>query len=94
MLQKGDIEYLSTLARIEVSPEEKEELAERIDSVLTYVSAIAKVATEMKNDVVAGDLRNVMREDADPYPGGEWTEAILANAPHQEAGYFKVEQIM
>lgn len=93
MLTRKDIEHLATLARIDISEEEKEGLAKDLDSILAYVSEVSKIATESDTIPRAGILRNVMREDRDAYPGGEWTEAILANAPHKEDGYFKVGQI-
>ena len=93
MLKKEDIDHLSTLSRIAVSEEEKTELAGQIDSVLGYVSVVSAVVTEGEGSARAGELRNVMREDDDPYSGGEWTDAILANAPDTENGYFKVGQI-
>ncbi|MDO8520576.1 MAG: Asp-tRNA(Asn)/Glu-tRNA(Gln) amidotransferase subunit GatC [bacterium] len=104
MLNKKDIEHLADLARIGISEAEKEGLAKDLDSVLAYVSEVSKIAT--KNDTIpraglsaevltkAGALHNVMREDGEVYPGGEWTEMILANAPQKEGGYFKVKQIM
>lgn len=93
MLTKEDIEHLADLARIAVSDEEKESLANDLDSVLAYVSAVSKITTESDTTPCAATLRNVMREDRDAYTGGEWTEAILANAPHKEDGYFKVGRI-
>lgn len=93
MLQKEDIEHLATLARIAVSEEEKEAFAAQLDSVLGYVSELNKVVTIEESAPAAGELRNVMREDEAPYIGGEFTEAILANAPHKEDGYVKVGQI-
>ena len=42
----------------------------------------------------AGDLRTVMRSDDEVYQGGEFREAILANAPRTEDGYFKVPKII
>lgn len=93
MLTKEDIEHLSALARVGVSEAEKEGLAKDLDSVLAYVSEVSKITTESDTIPRAGLLRNVMREDGDAYPGGEWTDAILANAPHKEDEYFKVGQI-
>jgi aspartyl-tRNA(Asn)/glutamyl-tRNA(Gln) amidotransferase subunit C len=100
MLTKEDIEHLSVLARVAISEEEKEYFAAQLDSVLTYVSEIGKVATEEVSPdelppiVRAGDLRNVMRPDADPLSGGTYTEDILANAPDSESGYVKVQKII
>lgn len=93
MLKKEDIDHLAELARIELSDEEKAGFALQLDSVLAYVGEIQKVATADEATPKAGDLRNVMRADADPYPGGEFTDAILANAPEKQDGYVKVEQI-
>ncbi len=93
MLTKEDIEHLSTLARVAISEEEKTELPGQIDAVLAYVSAVSHVVTGAESVPMAGELRNVMREDGNMYSGGEYTEAILTNAPHQEDGYFKVGQI-
>ena len=94
MLKKEDIEHLADLARITISPEEKASLPSELDAILAYVSEIVGVVTEKEVAPRAGKLRNVLREDRDAYSGGEWSEPILANAPHAEAGYFKVEQIM
>lgn len=99
MLKKEDIEHLSMLARIGVSEEEKTELAGQIDAVLGYVSSVSQVVTAAASAPVADELYNVLREDDGVYLGGEYTEAILANAPHKEdlpaqaGGYFKVGQI-
>lgn len=93
-LTKADIEHLAALARIEISEEEKDELAGRLGSVLAYVSEIATIATETGAEPVPGPLRNVMRDDANARAGGEFTEAILANAPAVEDGYVKVKRIL
>jgi aspartyl-tRNA(Asn)/glutamyl-tRNA(Gln) amidotransferase subunit C len=93
MLKKEDIEHLATLARIAVSEDEKESFALQIDSVLGYVSELNKVVTLEESTPKAGELRNVMREDEAPYAGGEFTAAIIANAPYKEDGYVKVGQI-
>jgi aspartyl-tRNA(Asn)/glutamyl-tRNA(Gln) amidotransferase subunit C len=93
MLKKEDIEHLATLARISVSEEEKEAFALQLDSVLGYVSELNKVVTIEESAPEAGILHNVMREDEAPYAGGEFTAAIIENAPHKEDGYVKVGQI-
>ena len=93
MLKIEDIDHMAILARITISDEEKREVLPKLDAVLLYVSDIQKIVT--KEDVVrvGGDLRNVMREDESPSSGGEYTDAILANAPHIQDGYVKVKQI-
>lgn len=94
MLTKQDIEHLGTLARMNISPDEQEGLAKDLDSVLVYVSEVSQVTTE--EDVIprVGDIKNVMRGDINPFPGGGFTDMILANAPDTEDGYIKVKQIL
>jgi aspartyl/glutamyl-tRNA(Asn/Gln) amidotransferase C subunit len=94
MLKKEDIEHLGELARIGLSDDEQATLVGGVESVLGYVSRIASVSTDTKEGSPAGALRNVLREDGEVYPGGEWSERIIANAPRQESGYIKVEQIL
>ena len=93
MLQRDDVEHLALLARISLSEEEKDEFTSELDSVLSYVGEISKVTTEADAVPKAGELRNVMRSDDNVNPGGEFTDAILKNAPDTEGGYVKVKQI-
>ncbi|OGZ08377.1 MAG: hypothetical protein A3C93_02725 [Candidatus Lloydbacteria bacterium RIFCSPHIGHO2_02_FULL_54_17] len=94
MLRKEDIEHLGTLARIGLSEQEKTELLAGVEAVLGYVSNVSGVVTDAESAPVAGSLRNVLREDGEAYPGGAWSEAILANAPRREDDFFKVGQIL
>ena len=93
MVTKDDIHQLSILARISISKDEEISLAKDLDSVLEYVSDVSGVATE--EDIIprVGSLYNVMRVDDNPYPGGEYTENFLKNAPDTQDGYVKVKQI-
>jgi aspartyl-tRNA(Asn)/glutamyl-tRNA(Gln) amidotransferase subunit C len=93
MLKKEDIDHLATLARLALAEEEKEAFAGQLDAVLGYVSEVSTVVTEEEVAPVPGVFRNVLREDTNPYPGGTWSETILANAPHRDGNYVKVGQI-
>lgn len=93
MLQRNDVEHLGMLARISLTEEEKDEFTTELDSVLSYVSEISKVTTEADAIPEVGELCNVMRSDDHVNPGGEFTDAILKNAPDTEGGYVKVKQI-
>ena len=88
-----DIENLANLCRIELSEDEKKELLGEMDSILSFVEQIQKVKTEDLK-VEAGELRNIMREDKNPYVGGEFTDDILAEAPDTQNGYIRVKKIL
>ncbi|MCK4918745.1 MAG: Asp-tRNA(Asn)/Glu-tRNA(Gln) amidotransferase subunit GatC [Candidatus Pacebacteria bacterium] len=88
-----DIENLANLSRIELSEDEKNELLDEMDSVLGFVDQIQDVKIEdLKTE--AGELRNIMREDNNPYVGGEFTDEILAEAPDTQDGFVKVKKIL
>ncbi len=92
MIEKKDIEKLALLARIEVSDEEKESLATSIESILGYVGQV----TSISETAVAKlpPLRNVMREDEIRHKAGEFTEALLSNAPARDGNYLEVKKIL
>lgn len=92
MIEKKDIEKLALLARIEVSEEEKESLASSIESILGYVGQVTSVSETAES--ILPPLRNVMREDEIRHKEGEFTEALLSNAPAREGNYVEVKKIL
>lgn len=93
MLTRTDIDHLAALARIAVPDEEKDRLVKDLGGVLDYISELNELDIEITAEDRAGALRNVMRDDAEPNPGGTYTPAILENAPDKKDGYVKVRQI-
>ena len=91
-LQLSDIDNLATLARIALTDKEKTELLPTLDSIIGLVSEISEVVTEDRPSK-AGVVKNVLRDDLLTHSGGEYSDAILANAPDTEDGFLKVKQI-
>ena len=92
MVTAKDIENLAKLARIELLPEETEELTKEIDSILGYVGQIQGEAGDL--DRIIPKLRNVMRDDVVTNSKGEYTERLLKNSPSHEGQYIKVKKIL
>jgi aspartyl-tRNA(Asn)/glutamyl-tRNA(Gln) amidotransferase subunit C len=92
MIEKKDIEKLALLARIEVSEEEKEALAQSIESILGYVGQVTSISETAATELPV--LRNVMREDEIRHGEGEYTEALLGNAPARDGNYVEVKKIL
>ncbi|MBU1046212.1 Asp-tRNA(Asn)/Glu-tRNA(Gln) amidotransferase subunit GatC [Patescibacteria group bacterium] len=88
-----DIENLANLCRIEISETEKEELLGEMDSILGFIDQIQSVKTGGLKDR-AGEHRNIMREDENPYERGEFTNDLLGEAPETQEGYVKVKKIL
>lgn len=93
MLTIDDINNLARLARIELSDEEKLKLQKDMESILGYVGQITSVQLDTSTGGADMSLINVMRDDVVTTETGEYTEAILANAPKREGDYFSVKAI-
>lgn len=92
-IELKDVEHLAGLARIEVSDSEKDLLRHDLEEILAYVSQVTKVTAEI-GVPEAGELRNVMRADAEPHESGMFTEIILSGAPVREGNRVLVKKIM
>jgi aspartyl/glutamyl-tRNA(Asn/Gln) amidotransferase C subunit len=87
-----DLKNLSTLARIDISPEEKEKMLHDMQAILGYISEINAVQGSSGESV--HEVYNIVREDVVTHPTGERTEALLNEAPATKEGYVKVEQVL
>ncbi len=97
MLERKDIDNLANLARIALSEGEKDKLQQDMESILGYVSELKKApsfaeASEGKPERYY--LRNVMREDVEPFESGVNTEMILSQAPKRKDDFFVVKKIL
>ncbi len=93
MLSIEEIEKLAKLARLEIPADEKETLRKEVDEILEYVGQIQKLSPK-EPPKEAGFVHNVFRDDKEPHQSGEFTDALLANAPEKENGYIKVKKIL
>ncbi|MDO8619983.1 MAG: Asp-tRNA(Asn)/Glu-tRNA(Gln) amidotransferase subunit GatC [bacterium] len=95
MITTEEIEKLAMLARIALSPEEKERMRGEVDSILEYVATIQKVSATAgtRTPSIVAQV-NVMREDGSPHESGIYTEALVSSAPRREGNYIKVKKIL
>lgn len=87
--EKPDIEYLTKLARMELSEDEKTSLEKDLDSVIGYMNTLSKIDTEGVEPMehVLG-LSNVLRED-NLLPSFD-RDTLLNCAPKAEDGFYNV----
>jgi len=97
-----DLDNLSTLARIDIAPEEKAKMLLDMQAILGYISEINEVphsalASRGEEGTATREkeiIFNITREDIITREPGSNTEAILREAPATEDRYVKVEQVM
>jgi aspartyl-tRNA(Asn)/glutamyl-tRNA(Gln) amidotransferase subunit C len=92
MITTEEIKHLADLARIEITDAEAEKMTKELDSILEYAGQIKEVSGDIEREVP--EMRNVMRDDEPTNKAGEYTEALLNNAPASEGNYLKVKKIL
>ncbi len=91
--QSIDIDHIANLARIELSPEEKQKFSADFGRVLEYFEKLNSVNVEgVEPCAHAFPIYNVLREDVPvkPLP----TEALLKNAPAKRDNQILVPRIV
>ena len=87
------VRHIANLARIAMSEEEVERLVPELNNILGWVEQLGEVDTdgvEPLATVIEQKLR--LREDA--VTDGDYRDAILANAPDAEHGFFAVPKVI
>lgn len=83
------IDYVGILAKLELSPEEKEQAKMDMGSMLDYIDKLNELDTEGVEPMShVFPVNNVFREDV--VCNGDQRDAILANAPSAKDGCFAV----
>lgn len=83
------IEYVGILAKLELSDEEKEQAKKDMGNMLDYIDMLNSLDTEGVEPMShVFPVHNVFREDV--VVNGDERDKILANAPAEKEGSFKV----
>ncbi len=103
MIDPKEIDKLATLARLEISSQEKETITSQINTILEYVGQIKEVNLSAQREEISHStdlsdhsniVRNVMREDMEPHESGIYSEKLLGASPKSGGGYIKVKKIL
>ena len=88
-----DVEHVARLARLDLSPAEKERMQRELDGILSYIDKLRALDTEgVEPTSHAVPMTNVMRADVSrpSFP----QEEMLANAPARSGELFRVPKII
>ena len=92
------VRKIASLARIAITEEDAGRLAPELDNILHWIEQLGEVDTsgvEPMTAVIPNTLR--LRDDvvdADPLTGGGVRDALMANAPQGEHGFFTVPKVI
>jgi aspartyl-tRNA(Asn)/glutamyl-tRNA(Gln) amidotransferase subunit C len=88
----AEVEHVAHLARLRLSAEEMEKMRTDLSAILDHIDMLKEVdVSDVAPSAQVTDLFNVMREDVlcPSLPA----EDVLANAPDQRDGMFRVKAI-
>lgn len=97
-VDKATVAKIASLARIKMNDEELDRMAPELSQILDWVEQLGEVDTSQVEPMTAV-IPNALRlrddvVDADPLTGGGKREAVLANAPAAEHGFFGVPKVI
>lgn len=91
VIDDATIEYVSILAKLELSGEEREQAKKDMANMLDYIDKLGELDTEGVEPMShVFPVQNVFREDE--VTNGDASGQILANAPEERDGMFVVPQ--
>lgn len=92
-LTRAELQRVAALARLRLTAEEEGRLTDQLDKILQYMAKLNQLDTSHVEPMAhVVDIINAFREDRvinQPDP-----EALLANAPERDDGFFKVPKII
>ncbi len=92
-LSLEEVEHIAVLARLGLSPAEKEMFRDQLSEILDYVEKLNRLDTAgVPPTTSALPLSNVMRSDE--VTSSLSTDDALANAPDASANQFRVQAIL
>jgi aspartyl-tRNA(Asn)/glutamyl-tRNA(Gln) amidotransferase subunit C len=87
-----EVEHVARLARLRLAPAELEKMREQLSNILNYIDMLKEVdVSDMPPTAQVTDLLNILRSDE--VRASLPREDVLANAPDQQDGMFKVKAI-
>ncbi|HEX4142068.1 MAG TPA: Asp-tRNA(Asn)/Glu-tRNA(Gln) amidotransferase subunit GatC [Pirellulales bacterium] len=92
-LARQDVEKVSLLARLQLSPQELDTLTAQLGAIVSYVEQLSELNTDGVEPMAhALDLSNVFR--ADEIAPSLSAKQALASAPHHDAEFYLVPAVL
>jgi len=94
MITTAELDNLATLARIKLSPADKESLIKEFDSILGYVDQLKRVDVLLDTEGRVGAVKNVTRPDEVISTSSADREGLLNEAPDREGDFIAVKKMI
>lgn len=90
-----NLDHIVALAKISLSPKEKQKFSAQLGDVLEYFKKLSKLDTKnVAAFSISADLANIYRSDEVKDCSADTQKQILANAPEASGQYIKTDKIL
>jgi aspartyl-tRNA(Asn)/glutamyl-tRNA(Gln) amidotransferase subunit C len=87
------VRRIAHLARIRIDDDRVDEMREELNTILAFVEQLDEVNTENVEPMTAV-VATKMRLRADAVTDGDKVDAVIANAPESDDGFFMVPKVV
>lgn len=92
--QKGTVERLAALARINIPADRREALETEFKDILAYIGQLDELTLTKTSTPALPPLHNVFRADEKPYETRSWTDRIVRLFPAKNGNALSVKKIL
>lgn len=92
-VEPATVKKVASLARIAISDADAERLAPELNNILGWIEQLGEVDTSSVEPMTAV-IPNTLRLREDAVNDGDMRDAVLANAPLAEHGFFTVPKVI
>ncbi len=92
-IDRAVVDHVARLARLALTEAERDQLTEQLSSILEHINVISEAETNA-TEASANVLPSMDVMAVDTARPSEPTSALLANAPAQEDGFFRVRAVL
>lgn len=87
------VRKIASLARIAITEDQAARIAPELDNIMGWIEQLAEVDTDGVEPMTAV-IANTLRLRDDVVTDGDVRDAVLANAPQAEHGFFTVPKVI
>lgn len=92
-IDKDTVRKVAFLSRLKIEDDKIEATEQEFNKILNWIEQLNEVDTDQVEPLVSVNEGNIACR-ADEVTDGEQAEAVLANAPQAEYGYFVVPKVV
>jgi aspartyl-tRNA(Asn)/glutamyl-tRNA(Gln) amidotransferase subunit C len=92
-LTRDDVKKVARLSRLRMDDQQLDDLAPKLNTIIGFIEQLSEVDTD-NVEPLSNVARSTLPLRDDVVNDGECRDAVLANAPESEEGFFAVPKVV